>query len=159
MHARSFELGKGGATSASLAGFVAVAEPQTGLQIMKKLILIILAVGAAALTGCILSPVPPMDSRVTIAPNLGNDLCVTDVRCVKGDGSHLTLQANVVNNTGSELRVQWKVQWLDADGVEIDSMVSTWNSIAIQPYDIKGLKGTAPCADAADMRFYVREME
>lgn len=126
---------------------------------MKKTIMIILAAGATALVGCVSAPIPPMDTRVTVAPNLGSKLCVTDVRCAKGSSQYLTFQANVVNNTGSELRVQWKVQWLDADGIEIDSLVSSWNSFAIQPYDIKGLKGTAPRADAVDMRFYVREME
>ena len=126
---------------------------------MRKLMMIILAVGATALAGCISSPIPPMDTRVTIAPNLGAKLYVTDVRCAKGTGDYLTFQANVVNNTRSELRVQWKVQWLDADGIEIDSLVSSWNSVAIQPFDMKGLKGTAPRTDAADMRFYVREMD
>ena len=126
---------------------------------MKKLMMIVFAAAAASLVGCVSVPVPPMDSRVTVAPNLGNKLYVTDVRCAKGSSEYLTFQANVVNNTRSELRVQWKVQWLDADGMEIESAVSTWNDVAVQPFDIKGLKGTAPRADAADMRFYVREME
>ena len=126
---------------------------------MKKLMMMAFAAGVALLTGCVSAPVPPMDSRVTIPPNLGRQLYVTDVRCAKGTSQYLTFQANVVNNTGSELRVQWKVQWLDPDGMEIDSLVSSWNSVAIQPYDIKGLKGTAPQTNAADMRFYVREME
>ena len=125
---------------------------------MRKLMMMAFAAGVALLTGCVSAPVPPMDSRVTIAPNLGQKLYVSDVRCAKGTSQYLTFQANVVNNTGSELRVQWKVQWLDPDGMEIDSVVSTWNDAAIQPYDIKGLKGTAPRPDAADMRFYVREM-
>ena len=126
---------------------------------MKKLMMIAFAAAAAALSGCISTPIPPLDSRVTVSPNLGNKLYVTDVRCTKGTSQYLTFQANVVNNTGSELRVQWKVQWLDPDGIEIDSLVSSWNSVAIQPFDIKGLKGTSPRRDAADMRFYVREME
>lgn len=126
---------------------------------MKKLMMTILAAGMTALVGCISSPVPPSDSRVTIAPDLGNKLYVTDVRCTKGTSEYLTFQANVVNNTDSELRVQWKVLWLDPDGIEIDSLVSSWNSVAIQPFDIKGLKGTAPRKDAADMRFYVRKMD
>lgn len=126
---------------------------------MKKMMMMLFAAGVAVFTGCVSAPVPPMDSRVTIAPNLGQQLYVTDVRCAKGSSQYLTFQANVVNNTDSELRVQWKVQWLDPDGMEIDSLVSSWNSLAIQPYDIKGLKGTAPRTDAADMRFYVREME
>lgn len=125
---------------------------------MKKLMMIILSAGATALAGCISAPVPPMDSRVTVAPSLGTRLYVSDVRCAGGTSEYLTFQANVVNNTGSELRIQWKVQWLDADGIEIDSVVSTWNDAAIQPYDVKGLKGTSPRRDAADMRFYVRAM-
>lgn len=125
---------------------------------MKKLMMIALAAGAAALAGCVSTPMPPMDSRVTIAPNLGQKLFVTDVRCTKGASDYLTFQANVVNNTGSELNVQWKVQWLDPEGMEIDSAVSTWNDVAVQPFDIKGLKGTAPRQNAADMRFYVRAM-
>ena len=125
---------------------------------MRKLMMMAFAAGVALLTGCVSAPVPPMDSRVTIAPNLGQKLYVSDVRCAKGTSQYLTFQANVVNNTDSELRVQWKVQWLDPDGMEIDSVVSTWNDASIQPYEIKGLKGTAPRMDAADMRFYVREM-
>lgn len=126
---------------------------------MKKTMMMMAFAAAALLAGCVSAPVPPMDTRVTVAPNLGQKLYVTDVRCARGSQSeYLTFQANVVNNTRSELRVQWKVQWLDADGIEIDSLVSSWNSVAVQPYDIKGLKGTAPRVDAADMRFYVREM-
>lgn len=125
---------------------------------MKKLMMIAFAAATAAFAGCISAPVAPADSRVTIAPNLGSKLYVTDVRCAKGASDYLTFQANVVNNTGSELCVQWKVQWLDADGMEIDSAVSTWNDVAVQPFDIKGLKGTSPRVDAADMRFYVRAM-
>lgn len=126
---------------------------------MKKLEMLTFIAGAMMLAGCISSPVPPQDRRVTISPDLGNRLYVTDVRCVKGAREYMTFQANVVNNTGSELCVQWKVQWLDADGIEIDSAVCTWSDAAIQPYDIKGAKGTAPRKDAADMRFYVREMK
>ena len=95
---------------------------------------------------------------MTIAPDLGHKLYVTDVRCTKGNSDFLTLQVNAVNNTGSELRVQWKVVWLDQEGMEIDSLVSSWNSLALQAHEIRGLKGTAPRVDAADMRFYARKM-
>ncbi len=125
---------------------------------MKKLYMLMLAAAAALMTGCVATPVPPMDTRVTIAPDLGHKLYVTDVRCTKGHSDFLTLQVNAVNNTGSELRVQWKVVWLDGEGMEIDSLVSSWNSLALQPHEIRGLKGTAPRVDAADMRFYARKM-
>lgn len=125
---------------------------------MKKLYTLMFVAVAAVITGCVSTPVPPMDTRVTIAPELGYKMYVTDVRCAKGNSDYLTLQVNAVNNTSSELRVQWKVVWLDSEGMEIDSLVSSWNSLALQPYEIRGLKGTAPRVDAADMRFYARRM-
>ena len=125
---------------------------------MNKLFMMMIAAVAAFATGCVATPVPPMDTRVTIAPDLGHKLFVTDVRCTKGSSDFLTLQVNTVNNTGSELRVQWKVVWLDPEGIEIDSVSSTWNSLALQPYEIRGLKSVAPRTNAADMRFYARRM-
>lgn len=121
-----------------------------------KMIAPLLIVAASLVGGCVSNPVPPMDRRVTLAEDLGEDIYVTDVRCTRGRSDYYTFQANVVNNTHSNRGVEWKVQWLDADGIEIDSVVSSWKSIVIPPNDIKGLKGTAPNRDAADMRLYVR---
>ena len=67
-----------------------------------------------------------MDRRVTLAENLGYDLYVTDVRCAKGTSAYCTFQANVVNNTARELWVEWRVAWLDANGIEIDAHDLTW---------------------------------
>lgn len=121
-----------------------------------KTMLPILAVAASLGAGCVSAPMPPVDRRVTIAEDLGHDLYVTDVRCTKGQSDYLTFQANVVNNTRSDLGVAWKVQWLDADGMEIDSVVSKWKEMVIAPKDVRALKGTAPNREAVDMRFYVR---
>lgn len=130
---------------------------------MQKVLAAVLAASVAVLSGCI-APAPnanasaaPVDARVTVAPDLEGDICITDARCAKGNGDFLTFQANVVNNCRSPLAVEWRVQWLDADGMEIESVVSTWNARMIQPHEICALKGTAPRPDAADMRFYVRK--
>jgi len=125
---------------------------------MRKLLVALGLVLAAVFGGCVSKPIPPMDRRVTVAEDLGCDAYVTDVRCVKNPGGYLVFQANVVNNTASDLGVEWKVQWLDATGVEIDSIVSTWNKLMISAKDIRALKGVAPQLDAADMRFYVRRL-
>ena len=129
---------------------------------MSRLAMMAAVAAACALAGCIAPPQnssaggAPADVRVTISPDLSGDVVVTDVRCAKGGSQYLTLQANLVNCCGSPLAVDWKVQWLDADGVEIDSVVSTWSSRMLQPYELCGLKSTAPTPAAADMRFYVR---
>ena len=115
------------------------------------------AIGAAFLCGCVATNLPPMDRRVTVAADLGTRIYVTDVRCAKAATSDFyTFQANVVNTTSSDLKVEWKVVWLVAEGVTLDSVVSTWNSRVLNPQEICALKGTAPRKDAADMLFYVR---
>ena len=125
---------------------------------MKRLMMIVGVAAAILTTGCVATSMPPMDRRVTIAEDLGTSVFVTDVRCAKGSSSYATFQANVVNNTSHDLGVEWKVVWLDADGVTIDSLVSTWNKIMLPPKDIQALKGTAPRSDAADMLFYMRRL-
>ena len=113
---------------------------------------------AGLVAGCVSYHTPPMDRRVTIAEDLGTAVWVTDVRCAKGTSPYATFQANVVNNTSHDLGVEWKVVWLDANGITIDSLVSTWNKVMLAPKDIQALKGTAPRPDAADMLFYVRRL-
>jgi len=123
---------------------------------MRMLALCSALIGAALVSGCVATNVPPLDRRVTIAPDLGTNIYVTDVRCVQGSTGLYTFQANVVNNTGRDLPVQWKVVWLDADGVTIDSVVSSWSDRMLQPYEVGALKGVAPTPAAVDMMFYVR---
>ena len=123
-----------------------------------RLLPICMAMACAALfTGCVATNVPPPDRRVTIAPDLGSSVYITDIRCTKVNSDFLTFQANVVNNTSSPRAVEWKVVWLDADGMTMDSVVSSWSARMLQPYEICALKGTAPHAEAADMLFYLRK--
>lgn len=118
----------------------------------------LVAAMAGLMAGCVATYVPPMDRRVTLAEDLGTSVFVTDVRCVKGASPYATFQANVVNNTSHDLGVEYKVVWLDANGLTIDSLVSTWNKIMLAPKDVQALKGTASTPDAADMLFYVRRL-
>ena len=120
--------------------------------------LILSLVSLAALAGCVATNLPPMDRRVTVAADLGTKAYITDVRCTRGSSDYMTFQANVVNNTSSDLGVEWKVVWLDADGVAMDSLVSTWNKLMLAPNDIQALKNTASRLDAADMLFYLRKL-
>lgn len=132
---------------------------------MNKLTMAAFVVVTCAFAGCITPPQnnldadAPADTRVTVSPDLSGDVVVTDVRCTKGQSQFLIFQANLANACNCALPVEWKVQWLDADGVEIDSVVSTWNARVLQPYELCGLKSVAPLPSAVDMRFYVRSRQ
>ena len=117
---------------------------------------IIVAVLAALAAGCISYHTPPMDRRVTVSPDLGTAVWVTDVRLAKGPSSHFTLQANVVNNTSGVVRMEYRVDWLDATGSAIPSVVSTWQPMSAAAREVVPLQATAPSPEAVDFRFYVQ---
>ena len=117
---------------------------------------IVAAVLAVLAVGCVSYHTPPMDRRVTVSPDLGMAVWVTDVRLAKGPSSHFTLQANVVNNTDGVMRMEYRVDWLDATGSAIPSVVSTWQPMSAAAREVVPLQATAPSPAAVDFRFYVQ---
>lgn len=124
---------------------------------MKNLMIALGALAAVLAAGCVSTQLPPMDRRVTLAEDLGTSVFVTDVRCAKGTSQFYTFQANVVNNLSRELWVEYKIVWVDADGMAIEPEVA-WRSTALMPKEVKALQGTAPHPKAVDMLFYLRRM-
>ena len=111
---------------------------------------------AGLVAGCVSYHTPPMDRRVTVAPDLGSAVWVTDVRLAKGPSSHFTMQANVVNNTSGVVRMEYRVDWMDATGTIIPSVVSTWQPMSAAAREVVPLQATAPSPEAVDFRFYVQ---
>ena len=124
------------------------------MKINRKNFLVAALVGLVA--GCISYHTPPLDRRVTVSPDLGTAVWVTDVRLTKGPSSHFTLQANVVNNTDGVMRMEYRVDWLDATGSAIPSVVSTWQPMSAAAREVVPLQATAPSPAAVDFRFYVQ---
>ena len=81
---------------------------------------------------------------------------MTDVRLAKGPSSHFTLQANVVNNTYGDVRMEYRVDWMDATGTVIPSVVSTWQPMSAAAREVVALQATAPSPAAVDFRLYVQ---
>lgn len=65
----------------------------------KSVKTMMIGVASAVLAGCVSAPMPPQDTRVTVAEDVRRDLYVTDVRCSKGNGEFYVFRANVVNNS------------------------------------------------------------
>lgn len=111
---------------------------------------------AGLMAGCISYHTPPLDRRVTVSPDLGTAVWVTDVRLAKAPSNHFTLQANVVNNTDGVMRMEYRVDWLDATGSAIPSVVSTWQPMSAAAREVVSLQATAPLPEAVDFRLYVQ---
>lgn len=111
---------------------------------------------AIAAVGCIAYHNPPMDRRVTVAPDLGTAVWVTDVRFTRIQSQQYTMQANVVNNTNAVVPMEYRVVWLDANGMELPGVMSDWQPISAAPRAVVGLAATAPSPQALDFRFHVQ---
>ena len=119
------------------------------------------AIGVVWAAGCTMTPAMndiPVDRRVTLAADLAGDVVVTDLRCVRGPGGHLEFQANVVNNLTEDRGIEWRVVWLDASGLEIESVVSNWAKRMISAKDIAEIRSVAPSQAAVDFRFHLRRL-
>ena len=122
---------------------------------------LIAALFVAASVGCTMTPTTgdrPVDRRITLAADLADDMVVTDLRCVRGPGGHLDFQANVVNNLAEDRGVEWRIVWLDASGLEIESVVSNWAKRMVSAKDIAEIRCTAPTEKAVDFRFHLRRL-
>ncbi|MEM9661618.1 MAG: YcfL family protein [Planctomycetota bacterium] len=66
------------------------------------------------------------------------------------------IQAEFFNTTGRFAQLQYAFRWYRQDGFEIDSNLSQWRTVGIQPADSARVTGTAPSADAVDFRLVIR---
>lgn len=112
---------------------------------------------ALVMCSCVSYRTPPVDRRVTVSPDIRAEAWVTDIRLAKGASQQYTLQANVVNNTDGDLRLEYRIVWLDAGGVSIPTLLSDWQSVSAAAREIVGLTATAPSPEAVDFRLYVQK--
>ena len=124
---------------------------------MSKSMIFLLALASFALGGCIAYNTPPGDRRVTISPELGDSIIVTDVRMARDNSRHYVFQANVVNNTDNVKKLEYRVGWLGENGLEIQSIASNWRFKSLAPREVVPLKTVAPVEYACDFRFHVQD--
>lgn len=124
---------------------------------MSNPMIVLMTVASLLLGGCIVYNTPPGDRRVTLAPDLGDTVVVTDIRMARDSSRHYVFQANLVNNTDVIQKIEYRVGWLGENGLEIQSIASNWRFRSLAPREIVPLKAVAPVDYACDFRFHVQE--
>ncbi|MGN0833328.1 MAG: DUF1425 domain-containing protein [Kiritimatiellia bacterium] len=126
-----------------------------------------LAVALAALAGC----VETRGTRVTIDTDAGaasvlensyrlaNRVKVT--RCTYGDNGHGIRRATVTieSQTKRRQRLQMRMIWLDADGVEIDADAKPYRAVILDGNDTHSFTGYSPRPDGRVAKVQIREIE
>jgi len=106
--------------------------------------------------GCRIRPEARTDCRATVAPELYGRVWVRDIRLSKEGSQQYTMQVNLVSKANGISRLEYRVDWLDAAGEAIPSVVSTWQPYSLAPFEVGAVQATAPAAEAVDFRFYVK---
>jgi len=129
------------------------------LNFMKKMtafFCIVCCLSALFLSACASTP---KDPRVSFGPGIGSDLTVYGINFSRNGANYPTCQLNIRNNTAYPYPIEWKTAWLDEGGMECDGVTNTWQKIAIQPREVKGVKNTSMSTQAKDVRIYIRKMQ
>jgi uncharacterized protein YcfL len=63
------------------------------------------------------------------------------------------------NETRGDLAVEYRWEWTDADGFQLNDTLSSWQPLVIGGRQRALVTGVGPTAGAADFRLYVRRSE
>jgi uncharacterized protein YcfL len=142
---------------------------------MKKLgiLLIVLMIVAC---GC---SKPSKDARVNLQPGVGSDTLGSNIvirpvtnafNVLTGEGIEVReavtkrneagmLELYVLGYNDSVLvrRFQYKVEWVDKEGLPVDTKTSTWLPMSASPKTTFSIKVVAPRAEAVDFKMDTRK--
>jgi len=90
---------------------------------------------------------------------IGEGIVVTKAVTRRNDAGFLELYVNGQNQSYNTKRFRYKVEWLDADGIVIETKTSVWlpfSAMGKSPFTIKAV---APRTQAVDFRMDTRKWE
>ena len=90
---------------------------------------------------------------------IGERIEVTRAVTRRNNADFLELQVELYNNSFNTERFQYKVEWVDADGLIIGSKTNVWLNKSISGKSNGTIMATAPNASAVDFRMNTRNQE
>ena len=131
---------------------------------MNKTYAVIILLSAAALAGCS-SPTVNTDVRAnpTARPHIEQDQRIITDKTLnaycqivgvysKQIGDLLKIQVDVYNSQTEPAQFHYKFEWLDSQGIIVDSPGAIWRVQTIQGGEVISLTAVAPTPDAKDWR-------
>jgi len=84
-------------------------------------------------------------------------LKATDVRLVRTQGGVLKAQIDVANDGFRTRHFSYQVEWLDANGTLVESVMNNWRQAQVYSGGSVSLTALAPTPECTDFRLKVRE--
>ena len=130
---------------------------------------LIVAGAALAFTGCAnnvntyeraesqAAPSYVADKRVITDNTLAGKLRVVSINQATVSGNLLKIQATVENMSNSLRTFNYKFEWIDQDGMALDSANETWKSLPLQGRESTTISTVAVSPRAVDFKLKFRE--
>jgi uncharacterized protein YcfL len=92
------------------------------------------------------------DQRVISDPGLSHHVGVVGVNTAMTDGGLLRVQVELLNETGSLHRFSYKFEWFDANGMQVENILSAASTDQIEGKESKMISSIAPNPGCKDFR-------
>jgi uncharacterized protein YcfL len=103
------------------------------------------------------NPTYVADKRVVTDNTLAGTVRVVSVNQATVSGNLLKIQATVENLKSSVRTVNYKFEWVDVDGMAVNSPNEVWKSLTLQGRETTTISTVAITPKAADFRLKFRE--
>ncbi len=97
------------------------------------------------------------DKRVITDNTLAGSIRVVSINQATVSSNLLRIQASVENLTSSTRTLNYKFEWVDNEGMAVDSPNETWKSIMLQGRETQTVSTVAITPRAVDFRLKLRE--
>lgn len=88
---------------------------------------------------------------------IGEGIDLKDVKVFRNDADFMVIQVTGFNRAIYTKRFDYKVDWLDKNGIVIDSKSSTWIPVSAKSRNTFSFKTVAPSKDAVNFRMNTRK--
>lgn len=103
------------------------------------------------------TPTYVADKRVITDNTLAGTVRVVSINQATVSGNLLKIQATVENLKSKPRTVNYKFEWVDVDGMSVNSPNETWKSLALQGRETQTISTVAISPKAVDFRLKFRE--
>lgn len=87
----------------------------------------------------------------------GEGIDLKDVKVFTNDAGFMEIQVTGFNRSVATKLFDYKVEWLDKNGVVIDSKASVWQTVSAKLRNTFSFKNIAPSRDAVNFRMNTRK--
>lgn len=113
---------------------------------------------ALCAAGCASAPSPgDADPRIAIDRSAANLVRTVAVDYGTSKSDTPTLSVTVKSISGSTRKLQYRVVWMGANGLPLDSALSVWKIMTLDPGEIGDCRAIAPRSDVHSFRFELRK--